>query len=253
MDIVQAMDHRKIFEPWFEGESWNPWRVILKAAFCLPMTEEEIAFFRTVAGDRDPPKKRVKELWIIGGRRSGKDSIASLIASHAAMFFQQAEPVEPGTEPPKRRKNRLRPGERATVMCLACDRDQASIVLDYTKSYFERIGPLKAMITRQTKQGFELNNHVDVVVATNSWRATRGRAVLVAVFDEVAFWMDDKSATPDTKTFDAVFPSLATLKESMIVGISSPGKKNGLLFDKYRKHFGQNETTRLSFRHRPSR
>ena len=34
--------------------------MILKAAFALPMTKDEVAFFRTIAGDRDPPKKRVK-------------------------------------------------------------------------------------------------------------------------------------------------------------------------------------------------
>jgi hypothetical protein len=33
---------------------------LLKAAFCLPMARKEVAFFRTIAGDRDPPKKQVK-------------------------------------------------------------------------------------------------------------------------------------------------------------------------------------------------
>jgi hypothetical protein len=37
-----------------------------KAAFALPMTEKEVAFFKTIAGDR---KKRVG---IVGGRRGGK-------------------------------------------------------------------------------------------------------------------------------------------------------------------------------------
>ena len=57
-DIVQAMD--TLFMRWFEGESWDAWRVILKAAFALPVTKDEVAFFRTLAGDRDPPKKQVK-------------------------------------------------------------------------------------------------------------------------------------------------------------------------------------------------
>ena len=30
--------------------------MILKAAFALPMTKDEVAFFRTIAGDRDPQK-----------------------------------------------------------------------------------------------------------------------------------------------------------------------------------------------------
>jgi hypothetical protein len=44
----------------------------LKAAFALKMGSEELALFRAVA-ERDPPKKRVRELWVIAGRRAGKD------------------------------------------------------------------------------------------------------------------------------------------------------------------------------------
>ena len=131
LDIVAAMNHPKLFEPWFRGETWDGWRTVLKAAYALPMTESEIEFFRTVA-DRDPPTKRVRELWIVAGRRAGKDSVASMIAAHAAALFDQ--------------QDRLRPGERAMVACIAYDRDQGRIVLDYSKSYFREIDLLKAMV-----------------------------------------------------------------------------------------------------------
>ena len=100
--IVDAMDHPGLFRRWFEGPSWDAWRVILRAAFHLPMSKNEIAIFRTIAGGRAPPKKRVKELWIIAGRRAGKDSAASLIAAYTAALFQAGS-------------DRLRPGERALV------------------------------------------------------------------------------------------------------------------------------------------
>jgi hypothetical protein len=45
--------------------------------------------------------------------------VASLIATYAAVFFQAGI-------------DRLRPGERALVQCLPCDRDQARIVLGCT-------------------------------------------------------------------------------------------------------------------------
>jgi hypothetical protein len=61
-DIVAAMNHPKLFAPWFPGESWNGWRAILKAAYALPMTESEVDFFRKVA-ERDVPEKPVRELW----------------------------------------------------------------------------------------------------------------------------------------------------------------------------------------------
>jgi hypothetical protein len=39
--IVDAMD--KLFQHWFDGPSWDVWRIVLKAACCLP-TSSTIAF-----------------------------------------------------------------------------------------------------------------------------------------------------------------------------------------------------------------
>jgi hypothetical protein len=124
---------------------------------------------------------------------------------------------------------RLRRGERATVMCLACDRDQARIVLDYTRAYFEAIKYLKRMVKRERASGLELSNGVDVAVHTNDFRAVRGRAILCAILDECAFWRDERFAAPDIETYNAIVPGTATLPGSMIIGISSPHKKSGLL------------------------
>jgi hypothetical protein len=231
-NIVEAMAGP--FEPWFVGESWNNWRTVLRAAYGLPLSDSELGFFRTVAGDRAPPTERVRELWVAGGRRSGKDSIASSIACFAATRFEGF---------PTRSKiasfiPRLRRGERALVMCLAVDRDQARIILNYIRSYFTDLPELAALVQRETRDGFELRNGVDVVVQTNSFRSVRGRAVLLAVLDEVSFWHDENSATPDLETYRALLPSLATTN-GMIVGISSPYRKSGLLYDKFRQHFAQ--------------
>jgi hypothetical protein len=234
LDIVAAMNHPKLFEPWFRGETWDGWRTVLKAAYALPMTESEIEFFRTVA-DRDPPTKRVRELWIVAGRRAGKDSVASMIAAHAAALFDQ--------------QDRLRPGERAMVACIAYDRDQGRIVLDYSKSYFREIDLLKAMVQNDDRAAdFELNNGVDVAVLTNNFRAVRGRPILCAVFDELAFWRDESSASPDEELYRAIKPGLASIPNSMIVGISSPYRKTGLLYNKFKKHFGRDDDDVLVIR-----
>lgn len=224
MNIISAMDDPKLFEPWFTGPTWNAWRAILKAAFGLPMTEEETAFFRSVA-DREPPAEQVKELWIIAGRRGGKDSVASVIGAHAAALFEES--------------GQLRPGERALVACLAVDRDQAKVVLNYTRSYFTDIPLLQGMIERETAFGFELTNKIDIAVSTNSFRAVRGRPILCAIFDEIAFWRDDTSATPDVETYQALKPGMATMPGAMLVGISSPYRKSGLLYKKYQQHYGK--------------
>jgi hypothetical protein len=233
-DIVQAMVDPETFGAWFAGSSWASWRSVMKAAFAIPMTEREVAFFRSVA-DRDPPRKRVRELWIVAGRGAGKDSISSLIVGHAAALFDRPSPK--GTL--AKIVSALRGGERALVMCLAVDREQASIALDYTKDYFDKIPALRAMITRETKHGFELSNKVEVAVATNSFRSIRGRSILACILDECAFWKDEKTSAPDTEVYNAVLPGLARVPGSMLIGISSPYRKAGILYRKFTEHYGR--------------
>lgn len=224
VNIIDALDDEKLFKPWFRGDSWNGWRAVLKGAYALPMTEAELEFFHSVA-DRDPPERPVKELWCIVGRGGGKDSTASVIAAHTAALFSEGA--------------RLRPGERGLVMCLATDRDQSKIVLNYTRSFFTDIPMLADMVKRETAIGFELTNGIDVAVTTNSFRSVRGRSILCAILDETAFWLDENSANPDEEVLTAIKPALARLPGSIVIGISTPYRKKGLLWKKFKQHFGK--------------
>jgi hypothetical protein len=68
--IITAVDAH-LFEPFFQGEPWNRWRTVLKAAYGRPLSEQELAFFQSIAGGRDPPGSRVRELWCVAGRGGG--------------------------------------------------------------------------------------------------------------------------------------------------------------------------------------
>lgn len=225
--LIDALTDPSLFEPWFRGESWSGWRAVVKAMDALPMSDDEIEFFKSIAGGRSPPKHPVREFYAATARRTGKDSVASGIGAYSAAFFDQ--------------QDRLRPGERATILCLACDQSQARIVLNYIRSYFSDIPMLRSMVTRETKSGFELNNFVDITVASNDYRSIRGRPVRLAILDELAFFRDENSVSPDIETYNALRPALASLPGSRIIGISSPYRKSGLLWNKYRKHFGQDD------------
>jgi hypothetical protein len=226
LTLPEALDDPALFGPWFSGRSWSVWRAVLKGAFALPMAEAEIELFRSVA-NRAPPKKRVRELWIIAGRRAGKDSVASAIATWFAAFVDY--------------EGLLRPGESASVMCLAVDRLQARIVLKYTKAYFERIPMLSGLITRETIDGLELSNNVELSVIANNFRGVRGRSIACAILDECAYYRDDNSASPDTETYSALVPGLATIPDAMLIGISSPYRRGGLLYEKWKAHFGKDD------------
>jgi hypothetical protein len=223
-NIIHAMENPALFQRWYDGASWAGWKTILRAAYNLPMSEEEKAFFRTVA-DREAPPRRVKELWVAAGRRSGKDSVASLCAAFAAATFNQG--------------HLLRPGERALILCLATDRQQATICLNYCRSLFTTTPMLRAMITRETANGFELSNNCDVEIGTSSYRAVRGRAIALVVLDEIAFFQSENSASPDLEIYRALLPGLASLPGSMLVAISSPYKKGGILYSKFKDNYGK--------------
>jgi hypothetical protein len=174
--------------------------------------------------ERDPPARQVRELWALVGRRGGKDSIASAIAAVAAMGDYRAY---------------LRPGERASILCLACDREQARIVHRYVVAYFQSNPLLKPLIERETDDGLELTNSVEIIVATNSFRAVRGRTIIAVILDEVSFWRSEDSATPDIEVHNALLPGLVTLPGAMMIGISTPYRRAGLLFERWRHAYGK--------------
>ena len=88
---------------------WRVWLTTLKAAFGRPLDEDELQTFHAVAGDRTPPKSRVRELWAVAGRRSGKSRMAAAVAVYLALF----------------QKHKLAPGEKGVALVLAASVDQA--------------------------------------------------------------------------------------------------------------------------------
>jgi hypothetical protein len=211
------------------GDSWRTWRIILKAAYGVPLPDDELETFREVA-HRDPPPGRVKELWLIIGARGGKDSVASMIATQMACYADEGRA--------------LRPGERALVACFATDLKQAGIIYNYTRAYFESVPSLRRKV-RSSLEGTRprpivLDNDTEIQIVTNNFRATRGWAYACVIFDECAFWRDESSATPDKETYTAVLRG--TDQNTMIIGISTPYKQSGLLYEKWKKHYGENGT-----------
>jgi hypothetical protein len=221
-----ALSDPALLAPLFTGQSWATWRAVLKAAYAEPMTADELVLFRAVAGDRAPPRRRVRELLVIAGRRCGKDSIASAIAAvTATMDFSR----------------HLRPGERASVLCLACDRDQSRIVHRYIRGIFQDVPLLRPFLAHETDNGLELTNNTEIIVATNDYRSVRGRTIAAAVFDELSYWRSEASARPDFETYNAVQPGMITLPGAILIMITTAYRKAGLAYTKWAQHFGKDE------------
>jgi hypothetical protein len=63
--------------------------------------------------------------------------------------------------------------------------------------------------------------------------------LLCAIFDEVAHWKDESTSTPDVETYAAVTPGLARVPNSMLVLISTAHRRAGLLWNRFREHYGK--------------
>jgi hypothetical protein len=75
MSIIDLMDDPKTFAPHFKGETWDRWRVFLKALFGLPMDEAELEVYRHHTGRQAPPSAPFTEASLICGRRGGKSRV----------------------------------------------------------------------------------------------------------------------------------------------------------------------------------
>jgi hypothetical protein len=225
IDIARALtDKRLLGAALGEIATWSTWVAVLKATFGLPLTAEELAVFENVAGGRAPPNKRVRELWAVIGRRGGKSRIAAALACFLALFV----------------KYKLAAGERGMILVLASSVEQAKVVFNYAKAFLAESPILTKEIEETTANEIRLKNGVVIAIHSNSFKTIRGRTLLAAIFDEVSFWRDETSSQPDTETYTSVLPALATTN-GMLIGISTPYRKLGLLYQKHRSCFGQDD------------
>ena len=227
-NIVEALSDPTLFGDTFQPESWDTWRAVLSAAFALPMTREQTATFKRLSGGRQTPTERVRELVVIAGRRSGKNQVAAATVVYQATIGVALD----GT------LDRLSPGERGVVAVLAVDRRQARVAADYINGILESSPLLSRMVSKPGAEVIELTNRISIEVHTNSFRAIRGRTLVGAIFDECCFWRSDQTQNPDVEVYRAAVPALSTTGGLLMI-ISSPYSKRGLVWDKYRKSFGQ--------------
>jgi hypothetical protein len=226
MTILDAIRDPSLFGPWFRDPStWRAWFAFLAALFALPMTDAELTIYRRHTGRQDPPGEPVREGWVIAGRRGGKSFIAALVAVFVSCFRSYDDV--------------LAPGERGTLMVLAADRRQARTVFRYIDGLISGVAMLARMVESRTAEAIHLGNRISIEVHTASFRAVRGYTLIGVIADEIAFWRSDESTNPDAEIIAALRPGMATVPGALLLGISSPYSRRGVLWEAHRKHYGE--------------
>ncbi|PVA11545.1 hypothetical protein DC366_00815 [Pelagivirga sediminicola] len=236
VSIIEAMTDENLFGNTFGADSFAAWRALLGAFYGLPLDDEAQGVVESVTDRQSGPHKGLRELWVAVGRRGGKSHAAALLAVYEACFRDH--------------RDKLAPGEVATVMVIASDRRQARTVMRYIAGLVKDNPMLSRMVRRENSEIIEFNNRSAIEVHTASHRAVRGYTLAAVILDEIAFWHSD-GANPDVEVVAALRPALATL-DGRLIGISSPYARRGVLWDTYRRHYGQ-DRDRVLVAQAPSR
>jgi hypothetical protein len=206
-------------------ESWETWISTLKASRGEPLTSSELARFHQVSGGVDPPTSPCAESWHIAGRRSGKSRMAALAGSYLATCIDY--------------RARLAPGEVAYVLIISPTMDQSQTVFGYCRAFLEDSPLLSRPIESMTTSEIRLTREHRVVIACHpaSYRSVRGRSLCAAILDESSMFRSEDSAQPDIEILRALEPSL--MPGAPIIGIGTPYRQTGVLFERFRDYFGK--------------
>lgn len=216
------MTDPNLFGPWFKDRgTWAAWRVFLAALFGHPV--EDKALFERCTGGRPLPTSQAREAYLVVGRRGGKSFICALVGVFMGCF----------------RTYKLAPGESGVVMLIASDRRQARVLFRYVKALLEGVPMLAALVANATAEAIELSNGIAIEIHTASFRSTRGYTCIAVIADETAFWRTDESANPDSEILAALRPAMATIPNSLLLCLSTPYSRRGVLWGAWRRHFGK--------------
>jgi len=231
VDIIEAIESDDYFRPLLIAEggsikTWKNWIVCLKAIFALEMDDEEKRIYSEFTGNSEVPTKLMKEIYLIIGRRGGKSFISALIAVYLALF--------------KDWTTCLKTGEQGWIFVVASDRYQSRVVHNYIKHMLSKQFPDK--VEKELTDSVFLTNNIIIEVRTASWKGVRGYTIIAVICDELAFWRGDDGANPGNEIIRALRPGMITVPDSMLIAISTPFAKSGILWEVYEKKYGKNDS-----------
>jgi hypothetical protein len=161
-------------------------------------------------------------IWALG-RRSGKTFMAAIAALY--MCFVQDEYFI----------KKVRKGEKWYIIAVANDLGQSKIALDNIRQLIIN-SPFEQEITRETSLEIEIRNGCVFQAIPASARASRGKAVVGIIQDELAFSIEGDANRGAEAMYTALAPSIAQFgRHGKIIELSSPYLTSGLFFDHFKQ------------------
>ncbi|OPZ37451.1 MAG: hypothetical protein BWY99_01870 [Synergistetes bacterium ADurb.BinA166] len=192
-----------------------------------------------------------RELILVLGRRSGKSALSAIFAAYELYkLLKRGVPQS---------FYGLMPGSEIRILCIANDKEQASIVFTDVQSHVESVDYFKNSKSSMTqtlarfrtegdrkRNGDLAKGSITATFKSSIAKGLRGRGIICAILDEIAFFVDDGKSSAE-RVYKAIFPSLAQFSpkdpknkhvpigpsEGRMVLISSPDAKEGFFYRMY--------------------
>ncbi len=228
--LRKALTDPQLLGKSLEGDSWKGWRTLLIATMGEKLTADELEIYTRFTGRDKAPTRMVREGLFIAGRRAGKTRALAILMCYIATLCKHPA---------------LAPGEVGRALLIALDKSQAALSLGYAAAALQDSPLLAQKVRSKTVDSIVLDNNIEIMVRSPSFRAMRGLTLICALGDESAFWFtQDRSANPDTEILAALKPALLTTGGPLFLA-SSPYAKRGILFEGWRRDYGPDGSARI--------
>jgi hypothetical protein len=234
--IIDLLDNL----PWFAtGADWAQWRSFLKAIYGLghTMTAIELQTFRECTGLKDPPEEQVREGYVACGRRARKSAVGALVGVYQAIR-RDYRPFLAGGPTGET-------GERAGILAMSKDKGDAQQIFGYMKDILSCPAMSHHLLGDPLMERTMLQRRVDIIIRTANSMGGRVRACVGALLDEIAFWPKGDAANPDREVLRGILPSMAGKPDPMVLAMSSPLEKAGVLYEAYQELWGKPHPRKL--------
>ena len=201
------------------------------------------------------------ELVLVLGRRSGKSTMSAIIASYEMYkLLRRGNPQSYYGIPD---------GSEIRILCIANDKEQASIVYGEMTGYVDRVDYFKSALVNSTQTFMKFQTDQDKkhkikpsITATFKSciaKGLRGRGIMCYILDELAFFIDT-GKSGGKQIYRAINPSIAQFSpkdpkdkhiplgrsDGRAIAISSPDARDGFFYELYQMSLsGGNESSNM--------
>jgi hypothetical protein len=226
-----------ITDPQLLGISLSvPQETAHRASYGLqPANGDQRHIFAQCCGGRQWPATSVPECTYAFGARGGKTSrIATPTMTYEAVFGGH--------------ERHLHRGERGVIPLVAQDARAARIAFGYMREYFTRSPLLASFVEDVLASEIVLANGLTVAIFPCTQRSMRGYSIPAGVMDELAFYRVEGQADSDAEVQSSIRRGMVQFPKTKLIKISTPYMKSGVLYDDFKRAFGQDDPDLLVWR-----